>query len=101
MKQQLQLNPCVEPTGVKYIHKRASAFDIGIYFEANGHGTILKGAKFEEHCQALNNALEVLREITNKIQPVEECLRTFEEFLAIPNQVIDIIFISGCRRFHH
>lgn len=28
-------------TGVKYLHERAEEFDIGIYFEANGHGTIL------------------------------------------------------------
>ncbi len=29
-----------EPTGVKYVHKAATKFEIGIYFEANGHGTI-------------------------------------------------------------
>lgn len=31
---------CV-PTGVKYLHKKALEFDIGIYFEANGHGTVI------------------------------------------------------------
>lgn len=31
---------CV-PTGVKHLHKRAKEFDIGIYFEANGHGTVV------------------------------------------------------------
>lgn len=31
---------CV-PTGVKYLHHRAQDFDIGVYFEANGHGTVL------------------------------------------------------------
>lgn len=31
---------CV-PTGVKHLHRRAKQFDIGIYFEANGHGTVL------------------------------------------------------------
>ena len=29
------------PTGVKYLHEAAKQFDIGIYFEANGHGTVL------------------------------------------------------------
>ena len=29
------------PTGVKHLHKAAERFDIGIYFEANGHGTVL------------------------------------------------------------
>eukprot|EP00891_Asterochloris_glomerata_P002729 jgi/Astpho2/2729/fgenesh1_pm.00050_%23_7_t len=29
------------PTGVKHLHGAAEKFDIGIYFEANGHGTVL------------------------------------------------------------
>lgn len=31
---------CV-PTGVKHLHHKAADFDIGVYFEANGHGTVL------------------------------------------------------------
>ncbi|XP_064548402.1 phosphoacetylglucosamine mutase [Drosophila montana] len=31
---------CV-PTGVKHLHHKALEYDIGIYFEANGHGTIV------------------------------------------------------------
>ncbi len=31
---------CVS-TGVKYLHHAAQRFDIGVYFEANGHGTVL------------------------------------------------------------
>lgn len=31
---------CV-PTGVKHLHHKALEFDIGIYFEANGHGTVI------------------------------------------------------------
>ena len=30
-------------TGVKHLHRRAASFDIGVYFEANGHGTVLFG----------------------------------------------------------
>jgi len=34
-------------TGVKYVHSAAHEnFDIGVYFEANGHGTILFGPAF-------------------------------------------------------
>lgn len=29
------------PTGVKHLHKKAHDFDVGVYFEANGHGTVL------------------------------------------------------------
>ncbi|KAJ6665827.1 hypothetical protein lerEdw1_001299 [Lerista edwardsae] len=28
-------------TGVKHLHHKAKEFDIGVYFEANGHGTVL------------------------------------------------------------
>lgn len=28
-------------TGVKHLHRAALDFDIGVYFEANGHGTVL------------------------------------------------------------
>ncbi|XP_054824346.1 phosphoacetylglucosamine mutase [Prosopis cineraria] len=38
---QLGLEVNFTPTGVKYLHEKAAEFDIGIYFEANGHGTIL------------------------------------------------------------
>ncbi|XP_075410946.1 phosphoacetylglucosamine mutase [Tenrec ecaudatus] len=36
-------------TGVKHLHHKAQEFDIGIYFEANGHGTVLfsKGAEMK------------------------------------------------------
>jgi phosphoacetylglucosamine mutase len=31
----------ITKTGVKHLHHAAMQFDIGIYFEANGHGTVL------------------------------------------------------------
>jgi phosphoacetylglucosamine mutase len=36
------------PTGVKYLHEAAHHFDIGIYFEANGHGMVLFKPAFLE-----------------------------------------------------
>lgn len=29
------------PTGVKHLHHKALEYDVGIYFEANGHGTVI------------------------------------------------------------
>lgn len=40
------LEVVVTPTGVKYLHEKAARYDIGIYFEANGHGTILFSEQF-------------------------------------------------------
>ncbi|KAL8141803.1 hypothetical protein V2J09_014835 [Rumex salicifolius] len=42
----LALDVVLTPTGVKYLHGEAAKFDIGIYFEANGHGTILFSENF-------------------------------------------------------
>jgi len=35
------------PTGVKHLHHEAQKSDIGVYFEANGHGTVI----FSEHAE--------------------------------------------------
>ncbi|XP_024986965.1 phosphoacetylglucosamine mutase [Cynara cardunculus var. scolymus] len=43
---QLGLQVIFTPTGVKYLHGKAEEYDIGIYFEANGHGTILFSEQF-------------------------------------------------------
>lgn len=41
MRDQLGIQVVTTPTGVKYLHEEAVKFDVGIYFEANGHGTVL------------------------------------------------------------
>lgn len=35
-------------TGVKNLHHEAKSFDVGIYFEANGHGTVLFSPAFRQ-----------------------------------------------------
>uniref|UniRef100_A0A8D0D6W1 Phosphoacetylglucosamine mutase n=1 Tax=Sander lucioperca TaxID=283035 RepID=A0A8D0D6W1_SANLU len=40
-------------TGVKHLHHAAQEFDIGVYFEANGHGTVLFSKAAEEKIQRL------------------------------------------------
>ncbi|KAK1128078.1 hypothetical protein K0M31_003563 [Melipona bicolor] len=37
----LQIPAICVSTGIKHLHNKALDFDIGIYFEANGHGTVL------------------------------------------------------------
>eukprot|EP01043_Picozoa_sp_COSAG02_P063840 COSAG02_NODE_9160_length_2306_cov_1.932941_1_plen_551_part_00 len=44
------------PTGVKHLHKKAHDFDIGVYFEANGHGTVLFGPKALAAIEAAGSA---------------------------------------------
>lgn len=45
IKDKLQLPVYCVPTGVKYLHHRSQQCDVGVYFEANGHGT----CTFSEH----------------------------------------------------
>ena len=62
------------PTGVKYLHHAAQQYDVGVYFEANGHGTVL----FSLQCYSIlsstkpsspaqQDALERLRAYTDLI----------------------------------
>lgn len=55
------------PTGVKHLHHAAQHFDIGVYFEANGHGTVLFDEKalttlknFKANSPAQQTAVESL-----------------------------------------
>lgn len=58
----LGVEVALAPTGVKYLHEKAARYDIGIYFEANGHGTILFSEHFlswlEDKSQELSSAHE-------------------------------------------
>eukprot|EP00892_Ulva_mutabilis_P011143 jgi/Ulvmu1/8400/UM042_0107.1 len=40
-------------TGVKHLHEAAKAFDVGIYFEANGHGSVLFSPRLLQLLQRL------------------------------------------------
>eukprot|EP01084_Bolivina_argentea_P274866 468629_1 len=51
----LGLKSLITPTGVKYLHHEAKNYDISVYYEANGHGTILVSV---EAVKKLKNVLE-------------------------------------------
>ncbi|KAH8921278.1 Phosphoacetylglucosamine mutase [Atractiella rhizophila] len=45
LTEKLNVSVSCVPTGVKHLHHEAEKFDIGVYFEANGHGTVLFSPK--------------------------------------------------------
>ncbi len=49
----------VAKTGVKFVHHKALDFDVGVYFEANGHGTVLFSEGVTRAIQAFNVSAEV------------------------------------------
>ena len=70
----LGLDVVCTATGVKHLHHAATRFDIGVYFEANGHGTVIFSAKalkalgkHQPQSPAQHNALETLRALTDLI----------------------------------
>ncbi|RLN13970.1 hypothetical protein BBJ28_00021615, partial [Nothophytophthora sp. Chile5] len=44
-------------TGVKFCHEKATQFDVGVYFEANGHGTVVFKDALMEKLQKWENSL--------------------------------------------
>lgn len=44
--EKLNIKPLMTKTGTKYLEEAALNYDIGIYFEANGHGTVYFSDKF-------------------------------------------------------
>ena len=64
-------------TGVKYLHVKAEEFDIGVYFEANGHGTVLyKEKRLKELYESMKN------------EEKQRGLKTLLAYLQIANAVI-------------
>lgn len=73
------------PTGVKHLHHKASEYDVGIYFEANGHGTLL-----------FNNA--VVEMIKNEFSVQTDkyvLLKNIFIFIRFTNLFLYIIFSKG------
>ena len=56
VKETLQLPVIFAKTGVKHLHHAAiEHFDVGIYFEANGHGTVVFSKTYEKFAQQCND----------------------------------------------
>lgn len=45
-------------TGVKHLHHKATEYDVGVYFEANGHGTVVFSNKARKAIHAASKNVE-------------------------------------------
>eukprot|EP00986_Skeletonema_menzelii_P012843 scaffold7241_cov152-Skeletonema_menzelii.AAC.2 len=62
LKNVVKTNVVIAKTGVKFVHASAHHnFDVGVYFEANGHGTVLFGPKFYDFIAAADVRLRGTR----------------------------------------
>ena len=59
-------NVLIAKTGVQHVHHASKTFDIGVYFEANGHGTVVFVPNFYSYtaqAEALYMAAEASRPV--------------------------------------
>ncbi|XP_061723518.1 phosphoacetylglucosamine mutase isoform X2 [Cydia pomonella] len=69
---------CVK-TGVKHLHHAAQSYDIGVYFEANGHGTVLYSDK----------AKTTIRRIAQEGEPEQrKAAQLFLNFIDMTNETV-------------
>ena len=61
LKEVLRVDAPFVKTGVKHLHHKALDYDIGVYFEANGHGTCLFRPSFVEKLGELKDTPEKRR----------------------------------------
>lgn len=85
IEERLNLKAEFTSTGVKHLHHAAARYDIGVYFEANGHGTVLFSNnalktiwKEQPESPAQLENLEILRAVTELInQTVGDAISDF------------------------
>ncbi|GIK02498.1 phosphoacetylglucosamine mutase [Aspergillus viridinutans] len=86
----LKLPSICTNTGVKHLHHAALRFDVGVYFEANGHGTIT----FSE------NALKTIKN-TEPQSPAQqrslECLQALTDLInqAVGDAISDMLLVEA------
>ncbi|KAH8591648.1 N-acetylglucosamine-phosphate mutase-like protein [Bisporella sp. PMI_857] len=66
------------PTGVKWLHHAATKFDVGVYFEANGHGTVV----FSQQ------ALKAFKTLTPETPAQAVALETLQALAELINQTV-------------
>lgn len=66
------------PTGVKHLHHEAARFDIGVYFEANGHGTVLFSDSF----------IDALKSTMPSTPHEKRAIETFLQLSQLINQTV-------------
>jgi phosphoacetylglucosamine mutase len=74
----LRLPAVCTPTGVKHLHHAACNFDVGVYFEANGHGTVVFS----------NDALRIFREKEPQSPAQKDALETLAAVGDLINQTV-------------
>ncbi|KAI3385684.1 hypothetical protein SNEBB_000463 [Seison nebaliae] len=86
-------------TGVKYLHREGMKYDISIYFEANGHGTILFSQKFYEKVSEKN--VEMIKK--KEVKESRTLLRLFSNIInrSIGDAITNMICVEILLQYHY
>lgn len=79
-QEKLKLTTHCVPTGVKHLHHQAKQSDIAVYFEANGHGTIL----FSDKADVLIRGKASDESLGHEVQ---QAAKKFAQLIDLTNQV--------------
>lgn len=84
------------PTGVKHLHRAAEHYDVGVYFEANGHGTVLFSP----------DALKLISETKPTTPAAEDALVQLRNLVDVINQTVgdaisDMLLVEVILRSRH
>lgn len=91
-------------TGVKHLHAVAHAsFDIGVYFESNGHGTILFGPKFYNFMSQSRSLLDLDATTASDTQLAWQRLAVLPSLVnqAVGDALSDLLLIDAILCLQH
>ncbi|XP_067845263.1 phosphoacetylglucosamine mutase [Heptranchias perlo] len=83
---------CVN-TGVKYLHHKAQEFDVGVYFEANGHGTVLFSKTAESKIRQMAQDQNQLGEKSNAAKMLKNTIDLINQ--TVGDAISDLLTIEA------
>lgn len=85
--------PTLAKTGVKHCHHKAKHLDIGIYFEANGHGTVIFSSRLVDTLKKMSHGAK-------KSSP-SDLLLAFRNMIneAVGDAVADMLAVEACLKY--
>jgi phosphoacetylglucosamine mutase len=79
-------------TGVKHLHHKAKDFDVGVYFEANGHGTVTFSQK----------ALDRINKVESEDKEAATRLKAFVDLInpVVGDAICDFLAVEGLLEYY-
>lgn len=90
IKETLKVSQEYHATGVKHLHQNALKYDIGVYFEANGHGTLTCSEKVKREVSEIIREVSHLSAENEKDKDLQDLLynlSVLQSFLLLSNDV--------------